>query len=398
MINRKSFLALIVITIIVVVAAIWVGIKPTVQNQSGVKLFPELLKQINNITEITGTTNDAAFTVQRLNDQWVVKEKSNYPADPIAIRNFLLGAANLKRLQPKTSNPDLYPKIGVQDVTAKDSKSVQYVLKNDSTVIADGLFGKQRPAKADSSRDEFYVRLLGDPQSWLVEGKLKLAKSTDDWLDTSILDVDRSRIRQAVIHHPGGENVVVKREKRSDKDYTLLDVPTDAEVELQFGVNDVATSFASISLDSVEPGSSIEIGDNSGVKAVMETFDGLRVTMRSAKREAAVYASFVASFEPALVVDPKPDKATDTDANKTEETKEPKESKEQASEGPKPVIKTADDVKNEVTRLNKRWSGWVYKLPEFKLKNITKPKAELYTIKKQEDTKKPEQSTGTDPK
>jgi len=398
MINRKSLFVLIVITAIVVVAAIWVSIKPEVQDQSGVKLFPELLKNVNDVTEIAAITSDSTFTLQRQDDQWVVKEKSNYPADRAVVRNFLLGAANLKRLQPKTSNPDLYIKIDLQDVTAEGAKSVRYVLKKDSTVVADSLFGKQRPAKADPSRDEYYVRLKDDPQSWLVEGKLKLAKSADDWLDTKILEVDRSRIRQAVVHHPGTENVVVRRENRSDKDFTLADVPTGAEVELQFGVNDVATSFASVSLDSVEPGSSIEISDNTGVKAVMETFDGLRVTMLTAKGEGVAYARFAASFEPALVVDPEPDKSKETDANKTEETKEPEESKEQTNEGPKPVIKTADDVKKEVATLNKRWSDWVYKLPEIKLKNITKPKAELYTIKKPEDTKKPEQSTDTDPK
>lgn len=370
MINRKSFIYLFVVTAIVVIAAFWVSSKPEVQDQSGQKLFPNLLKNINDISEIVGTTSEGTFTVLRQDTRWVIKEKSNYQADRSEVHNFLIGAANLKRLQPKTSNPELYKKLGLQDVTVKEAKSVRYVLKNDSTVVADGLFGKQRPAKADRTRNEFYVRLQGDPQSWLVEGKLKISKSADDWLDNTVLEVNRSRIRQVVVTHPGAEKVVVRREKRTDRDYKLMDVPTGAKIDLQFGVNDVATSFASITMDSVEPGSTVDIDDGGGIKAVMETFDGLHVVMRTAKKDGIIYANYEASFEPAIVVD----------------VEQAKESKETDAEGPKPVIKTAEEVKTEVATLNQRWKDWVYRIPEFKLKNIIKPKADLYSIKKEEGT------------
>ena len=90
MINRKSFIYLFLVTAIVVVAAIWVSAKPEIQDQSGQKLFPDLLKNINDITEINGSTSDDAFTLIRQDNNWVVKENSNYRADRNAVHSFLL--------------------------------------------------------------------------------------------------------------------------------------------------------------------------------------------------------------------------------------------------------------------------------------------------------------------
>ena len=62
------------------------------------------------------------------------------------------------------------------------------------------------------------------------------------------------------------------------------------------------------------------------------------------------------------------------------------------------MIKTGDQVKAEIASLNQRWKGWVYKLPEFKLNNITKPKADLYAKKKEEDSGQPASDTETNSK
>ena len=94
--------------------------------------------------------------------------------------------------------------------------------------------------------------------------------------------------------------------------------------------------------------------------------------MRTQTRDGAIYASYEASFDPAIVV----------------EAEQATESKEKPLEAPKPVIMTMEEVKTEVTTLNQRWKGWIYKIPEIKLKNITKPKADLYTVEKDKDTDK----------
>ena len=389
--NRKSFSYLLIVTALVVIAAFWVGSKSENKDQSGQKLFPDLAQHINDVSEISGTTNEGTFTLLRQDNNWVVKESSNYGSDKVVVQNFLRGVNNLKRLQAKTSNPELYKKIELQEVTVKGSKSVRYVLKKDDKVVADLLFGKQRPAKSDRTRDEFYVRLLDDPQSWLVEGKVKLLKSADDWLDQNVLEVDRSRIRQVTVTHTGAEQVVVRREKRTDRDYTLIDVPEGVKIDSQFAVNDVANSFASIKMEAVHPNSVVNIDDGSGIKAVMETFDGLRVVMRTAKKADTTYVNYEAVFDPLIAVVEKP-----SEDSKQEGSNEG--TKEKVIDGPKPVIKTGDQVKAEIASLNQRWKGWVYKLPEFKLNNITKPKADLYAKKKEEDSGQPASDTETNSK
>ena len=43
---------------------------------------------------------------------------------------------------------------------------------------------------------------------------------------------------------------------------------------------------------------------------------------------------------------------------------------------------SADEVKQEVAKYNGIWDGWMYQLPEFRIKNIGKKKADL--LKKDE--------------
>jgi hypothetical protein len=175
--NGKTLVILGLVTLAVVLAAIFTRQESTAIPRQGERLFPQLMANINNTTEVVGVSKNETFTLTRRDGHWVVKEKSDYPADANKVRQLIVGTAQFQRVEPKTRNPELYEKLGVEGINKEEAKSVKISLKNTSGVaLAEFLLGERRWSRGDPSLSEYYVRLPDDPQAWLVEGKRAYAK------------------------------------------------------------------------------------------------------------------------------------------------------------------------------------------------------------------------------
>ena len=112
------------------------------------------------------------------------------------MHKLLLGAAGMKRVEPKTSNPELYPKLWLEEPSGRDAKSVRFVLEDASgAALADWVLGDRRPSKADATRTELYIRVADDPLAWLVEGSVPGGPTVIDGLDCTVARIDRERLR-----------------------------------------------------------------------------------------------------------------------------------------------------------------------------------------------------------
>ena len=79
--GRKTILVLAAVTGVVTLAAIFSKQDSSAIPGQGEPLFPELMAQINDARQVSGVSSDGSFTIKRRDDGWVVKEKSDYPAD-----------------------------------------------------------------------------------------------------------------------------------------------------------------------------------------------------------------------------------------------------------------------------------------------------------------------------
>jgi len=129
---------------------------------SGEALFPELLEEINDVRAILVTTREGAFTIERGETAWVVNEKT-YPAAADQIQRVLVGVAQLRTVEAKTRNPELYSKLQLEDVSEPEAKSVWLQLRGpDEKTLASLIVGKQR--------HEFRQPLRQMPERCLVKG------------------------------------------------------------------------------------------------------------------------------------------------------------------------------------------------------------------------------------
>ncbi|MFB3089522.1 MAG: DUF4340 domain-containing protein [Acidiferrobacterales bacterium] len=375
MLGRKTILVLAAVTGVVALAAIFSKQDSSAIPGQGEPLFPELMAQINDARQVSGISGDGSFTIKRRDDGWVVKEKSNYPADADKVHRLLLGTAQLTRIEPKTRKPELYAQLGVEDVDADGSESLKFTLKNaGGDALADFILGTRRPATGNPNLSEYFVRVPGNPQTWLVEGKLPDDKNPINWVDREILELDSKRVRAVRVTHANGDKIIVRRPDPSADDFELVGLPKGAQIKDVYAVNGIGNGLTNLSLDDVKSASAIRQDKKKAAMSVeITTFDGLRVTMHTRKNGKENLAWFTAAFDPALVYE-------DTKPAKTETGSEAQDADEQTG------LKATDAVKQEAETLNTRWQGWVYVVPQYRVDSVAKKKSDLIKFSKRQDS------------
>ncbi|WP_455367058.1 DUF4340 domain-containing protein [Kaarinaea lacus] len=374
--NSKHILILASVAVIFIIATLFSG--PTDQEITGAgdKVYPELLTRANDITYIKIQTNQNNLTLTKDQDLWTVKEHDNYPAAIDKVRELVLGVGNLKRVEPKTRKPENYSRIGLQDVTEEGATSTQItMIAGSDKKLADLIIGDSKPSKADASLQSYYIRSASDPQSWLADGKLPDKWEPKDWLDIDIVELKRERIQQVKVNHQDGELVYIHRDSPDIRDFTLDSLQPGEQVTAPYEVNNIATTFTKMTFDDVFNAANAGISDKPIYTAVLTTFDGLEITFEPFAKDDKHLSRLSARYN--------------ADAAKAYQEKLAQQgSTESAPEAPaadphgnaskKPVeLKTAEEVNKEVEQFNARWQKWAYQLPEFRVKNIGKKKADL---------------------
>ena len=364
--GARSILILAAVTAIVVGAVVSVDRESSTAARSGEIVFPGLLDQVNSVVRVRVTGNEGKFTLTRDRDTWVVEEKERYAADPDRVHKLLLGAAGMKRVEPKTSNPELYPKLWLEDPSSKDSKSVRFVLENASDAeLANWVLGDRRPSKSDASRTELYIRVVDDPLAWLVEGSVPGGQKIIDWLDRPVARIDRERLRAVEVVHADGTVIAVNKSLPADADFALRDIPADREADSQYRINDIGRFLEDLRFEDVAPSSSLDFAGSLDKQVQATTFDGLRVHLETVMRDGEAWAQLRAEFDEGLV-------------EKSEDAAEASKDEAGAAPGDTPgSLRSADEVRAEAERLNARWKGWAYELPSFKRDYIAKRIDEL---------------------
>ncbi len=322
------------------------------------KLFPELTKKINDVATIGVTRHDGGYTVHRVGDSWALADRGDFPVQMEAVRRTLNAVANLAIVEKKTADPARWEKLGVQDHDAEGSKSTLVtLLDKNGAEVAKFVVGKEAESKGNpASSGQIYVRKAGDPQSWLVSGKLDLHEKPLDWMQKEVLKVPQDRIRSIEVRQPDGETLLVDRPDPESKDFTLHDLPAGKEPTYPTVANSMATALEFVNLEDVLPATDVDFTTGTGPIARFTAFDGLVVTVTTKDQDGKSFASFAASYEAQVLPEGPP----------------PAE-----GEAPKPAKKSPEEVQKEVSDLNARLSKWAYQISSYNRSLFGKKKSEM---------------------
>jgi len=291
--------ALGVVTAIVLVgtAVVVAQRQPATTLAKGQRLFPDLEAKLADAQTIEVVKHDAKFDIVRHGDDWVVPDKSDYPARAEMVRKALVGLAELETIDAKTRNPALYGRLHLQDVTAADSKAVEVEIKDaKNAVLAALLIGKKRtsPVGAPNSADMIYVRKVGDAQTWLAQGQLDVHDSALDWAQREIVDVPGDKVVSVELDQPGLKPVVLFHDKPEDKDFKIRDMPANKTVKSQWDLNNLASVLEAMTFDDVAKDGTLTFGPPKGT-GVYRTKDGLVVTLTLLPKDAETWVKVAAT-------------------------------------------------------------------------------------------------------
>ncbi|MCY4614587.1 MAG: DUF4340 domain-containing protein [Nitrospira sp.] len=382
----KTLSSLAVIAAVLVIVAVFVAQQQEpAPPPTGQPIFPLLKATINDVAEMSIATQSGTITVHRKDDSWRVKEKHEYPADLGKVRETLIGLAELKTLEPKTRKPELYDKLGVQDVEAEGSLSTGVTFKDATgNTLAEVIIGNDLPAKGKSGYKEIFIRKSGDPQTWLAEGRLTVKKNPGTWLDKELVQIDTKRVWRLTVTHPDKTRLIVEKATPEALDYQVADLPEGLEIQSQFTVNNIVSTVTSLSLDDVKPVSEIPFKDQPVVTAVFETFDGLEGTVKLLRKDEKDYVKISAAFNAELIWKPEPETEPEPEEESQpqagEQTEQETQEKEVSAKPEQAKIKPEPEVKAEIETLNKRVADWVYVIPKFRADTLlNKPQDLLKT-------------------
>ena len=214
----KPFIALAAVTIVVAAGALYTlsqresATRGTTESRP---LYPGLTDRINDVDRLTiQTSADGTITLQREGGQWGMVERYDYPVDFEKVRNALIEVAAINTIEPRTSKPELYEKLQVEDVEGELSNSIRITAATGDETAADLIVGKTRPAEEGGG---VFVRKAGEEQSWLAEGSFQPQRKFVQWLDRNIVNVDQRRIRRVEVTRPDGRGVVGAKENPTDE-------------------------------------------------------------------------------------------------------------------------------------------------------------------------------------
>ena len=382
------------VLILAVATLIAVGAVALIERESGTVeqgedlVFPALLEKVNSVARVRVTGREGAFTLARDGEAWVVEEKERYPADPDRMHRLLLGAAGMKRVEPKTSSPELYPKLRLEDPSGEDARSVRLVLEDAAGAsLADWVLGDRRPSKSDASRTELYIRVAGDPQAWLVDGSVPGGPAVIDWLDREVARIERERLRAVEVMHADGTVVTVSKSLPADTDFVLRSIPAGREAGSRYSINDIGRFLEDLRFEDVVPASSLDFAGVPDKRMGITTFDGLHVHVETVMRDGDAWVRLRAEADEGLAeaFGGEADEQSDGDeagsgGNAGAGTEGEAGSGDKAGTTPKvaaSALRSIEDVRTEAEALNARWADWAYELPSFKRDYIAKRMDEL---------------------
>jgi Domain of unknown function (DUF4340) len=247
---------------------------PTIaSDRRGEKVLPALLTRANDITGLTVREGADTLAIDRRNYGFAAAD-SGYPVKTDAVRDLVASSAELSFEEARTSDPTRYGDLGLADPGgAKDNKDKtaatdaaktdeakteaaktdeasvgkEVVFRTGAGELGDLVIGKA-DATVGGPAGGVYVRVKGEPQTFLARGAVRIPGSRADWFVPVDLDVKRSEIKKIALTGGGRDGVEAAAGKPGE--LTLANVP-EKRVADTFKVSRLATLIESFAFEDV---------------------------------------------------------------------------------------------------------------------------------------------------
>lgn len=349
----NSLTILFIITVVMVLLMLMTLQRPNESQDDEGLLFPDLYDQLSGVDTITVKSLQDEFTLYKNGEDWFIKERWDFPADFNLVKRALIDLSEAKILERKTDKPEQFSILSLEGME-QDGESIHITMLNGEEVVAGLILGRERELSQTGGARQFYVRRAEENRSWLAEGYLNINPLMLNWIKTDVINIARERIAQVNIIQPNGEQATLINLGKKDKFGTPEDLDKTVFKYAQLGY-DIAGSLFQLKMEDVLPLSDFSRGQSEVVTAEFLTFDGLKVITETSFNDddGFYYTTLRAEGSP---VSDAPD---DIQALN--------------------VMKTAEQVTEEIAMLNTQFDSWVYRLGGFVGTNLMRSEEDMVT-------------------
>lgn len=245
MMNRSLVLGLAAAVLVAVGLFLLLDQDAPTESTSGGALIPGLAQRVNDIDALDVVAPGGAVAVQlrREDDRWRVMERDGYEADFRQVVDLLRVLAEAQRAEPRTSNPELYSRLGVAGIGSADAtgRRIEFPGSGLPAVIV---------GQVDPTGEGSYVRLAEEAQSWLADKVIETAADPVSWLEPSVMDIPAADLIRVDVRNPDGGRV--RLQKAGDGgEWVLRDVPEGRSAGPAWQREALANGLRGLNLDDV---------------------------------------------------------------------------------------------------------------------------------------------------
>ncbi|MEM7617165.1 MAG: DUF4340 domain-containing protein, partial [Pseudomonadota bacterium] len=327
-------------------------------------LFPNLTEQTNNINKIEITQNENMITLLRLDSDWVIKQKHNYPVNLAKIKQMLVNLTSSKLQRQKTANTENYEKLGLDKVNATNIK-----LFGNENKIVDLFIGD-----FNIQLDGTYIRKNNNAQTWLTSGDLYVETDSSKWLRNEILSVSPDNIKKLVITQPGNQQLIIYKHNQTQTEYNIDSIPVTKILTDKTELGNIISVIENFNLQNIMPASSVIFSAESTVISKFYTFDNKEITINLATIDKKYYAKLsVSDFSNEISTDTASDNNIKADADIIVDNESGNDADIKAINVP---------VSFDVDELNKQLADWAFIISDSDYMLLTKKMADLVEDRK----------------
>ncbi len=270
----KSFLALAAITVFAVAVAAMTIMSNRVGNavaERGGSLLPDLITNANTIARMTVRDGSETTTIERKDSKFI--DASGFPIKQEVARDLVASLSLLRIEERKTADPKRYAELDLADpgTDQGSGKAVKLEDKNGHEV-ANVIIGRTDHTVGGISGGQF-VRAVGNNQSYLVRGSVKLPYNRPGWFDTKLFDAGKNRIEKATLTDSKGARIEFAL---AEDKLNLTNLPEDKTAD-DAKLDRLLRAMKSIDFENVRKSS--ESNGTIRARLTFETQNGLSITI-----------------------------------------------------------------------------------------------------------------------
>ena len=362
-----------ILGIVAVIMVLWAMVQSRISNRPGAE--PDrpvyLIQGLDpaRVDSIVIGTGDAAFTLKRRNNGFVVVDKDNYPAKTSEINSLITKCLEIQTTEFVTDNPSNHEDL---EVTEEKARSVVKFMKADpnSSLLTGVIIGKTKELGQGS-----YIRLLSSDSAssnkvYVTSNAPWFGGGAMNYVDQELISAKREDIESVTVSSLNGPYTL--KTKEGSQDIILDNIPAGKKLKSS-DAQSVFTALTSLRFEDVNKISSDMVFDK---QYMCRLKDSTVYALRIAQKDDKTYVSCAAEFTDKTPVE----KASINQGGQVESEEELKKKEAKLL------------ARDKATKFMTEHQGWVYEIADWKAKNLTKELADLL-----EDEEKPEENAAADP-